>query len=55
MTNLKNLTYKQLEKKVLDNRNIIRTTKDLSLKRRLINENHLMMTEMDRRLAASKI
>lgn len=54
MTNLKNLTYKQLEKRVIDNRVLLRATKDLALKRRLINENHLMMTEMDRRLAEAK-
>ena len=54
MTSLKNLTYKQLEKKVVDNRVLLRATKDPGLKRRLINENHLMMTEMDRRLGGAK-
>ena len=54
MTSLKNLTYKQLEQKVIDNRVLLRTAKDPGLKRRLISENHLMMTEMDRRLGGAK-
>ncbi len=43
------MTYKQLEQKVIANRAILRTTKDLDLKRRLIAENHSLMTEMDSR------
>ena len=49
MENLKNLTYRELEQKVIENRRILRTTTDLELKRRLIAENHELMTEMDNR------
>ena len=46
----KKMTYKEISDKVMANRTIIRTTKDLDEKRRLIEENHELMTEMDRRL-----
>ena len=46
---MKNMSYKELEQKVIENRKILRTTTDLELKRRLIAENHELMTEMDRR------
>ena len=49
MENLKNMTYRELEQKVTENRKILRTTNDLELKRRLIIENNNLMTEMDRR------
>ena len=49
MENLKNMTYRELEQKVAENRKILRTTNDLELKRRLIIENHNLMTEMDSR------
>ena len=49
MENLKNLTYRELVQKVIENRRILRTTTDLELKRRLIAENHELMTEMDSR------
>lgn len=49
MENLKNMTYRELEQKVIENRRILRTTTDLELKRRLIAENHKLMTEMDSR------
>lgn len=47
--NLKKMTYKELETKVIENRRILRAAKSLDEKRRLIAENHEMMTEMDRR------
>ena len=47
--NLKKMTYKELETKVIENRRILRAAKILDEKRRLIAENHEMMTEMDRR------
>lgn len=47
--NVKKLSYKALEKKLLENRKLLRTTKNLDLKRRLIAEDHDMMVEMDRR------
>lgn len=49
MKNVKKMTYKELTNKVIENNTIIRSTKDLDLKRKLIAENHEMMTEMDRR------
>lgn len=45
------MTYEEMSKKVIANRTIIRTTTDLDEKRRLIEENHELMTEMDRRLS----
>lgn len=48
------MTYKQLEQKVIENRRILVATNDLNLKRRLIRENHEMMTEMDRRWNAAR-
>ena len=47
------MTYKELEQKVIANHATIRTTKDLDLKRRLIAENHSLMTEMDHRWNAA--
>lgn len=49
MKNVKKMTYKELTNKVIENNTIIRSTKDLDLKRKLIVENHEMKTEMDRR------
>ena len=48
------MTYRELEQKVIANRATIRTTKDLDLKRRLIAENHSLMTEMDNRWNAAE-
>ena len=48
-----NMAYRQLEQKVFENRRLLLGTKDPSLKRRLIRENHEMMTEMDRRWNAA--
>jgi hypothetical protein len=45
----KKMTDKEITNKIITNRTIIRTTKDLDEKRRLIEENHELMTEMDRR------
>lgn len=42
------MTYSELAKKVIENRVVIRATKDLELKRKLISENHELMTRMDR-------
>ena len=50
----KRMTYKELEQRVIANRATIRTTKDLDLKRRLIAENHSLMTEMDNRWNAAE-
>ena len=47
--NVKKMSYRELEKKVIENRSLLRTTKDQNLKRRLIAENHEMMVEMDSR------
>ena len=52
--NLKKMTYKELETKVIENRRILRTAKSMDEKRRLIAENHDMMTEMDRRWNAAE-
>ena len=46
---MKNMTYRELEQKVIENRKTLRTTTDPELKRRLIAENHRLMTEMDSR------
>ena len=46
---MKNMSYRELEQKVIENRKTLRTTTDLELKRRLIAENHSLMTEMDSR------
>ena len=46
---MKNMTYRELEQKVIENRRILRTTTAPELKRRLIAENHKLMTEMDSR------
>ncbi len=48
-TNEKKMSYRELEQKVIENRRILRTTTDQELKRRLIRENHELMTEMDSR------
>ncbi len=49
MENLKNITYRELEQKIIENRKILRTTPDPKKKRQLIVENHKLMTEMDSR------
>ncbi len=46
---MKNMSYRELEQKVIENRKILRTTTDLELKRKLIAENHKLMSEMDSR------
>lgn len=43
------MTYRQIEQKLSENRHILRTTSDPSLKSRLILEDHELMIEMDRR------
>jgi hypothetical protein len=50
---LRKMTYKELERKLLANRQILRTA-DRQTARKLINENHSIMVEMDRRLALSE-
>ena len=42
------MTYKELENEVIENRRELRTA-TLERKRELINRNHDLMTEMDRR------
>lgn len=49
MTNIQKMTCKELSDKIIENRVNLRTTKDADTKRRLIAENHEMMTELDRR------
>ena len=44
---MKNMTYRELEQKVIENRAILRNTSDPELKRRLIAENHKLMSELD--------
>ena len=46
---MKNMSYRELEQKVIENRKILRTTTDLELKRKLIAENHKLISEMDSR------
>ena len=46
---MKNMTYRELEQKVIENRKAMRITTDPELKRRLIEENHKLMSEMDSR------
>ena len=48
--NLKEMTYEELEAKLLGNRCALRATKDLEEKRRLVSKDHDLMLEMDRRL-----
>ena len=48
MKNPKTMTYKELETEVIRNRSEYRTA-DLPRKRELINRDHDLMTEMDRR------
>ncbi len=49
MSNIKILTSRELSEKIIENRLALRSTKDADTKRRLIAENHEMMTELDRR------
>ena len=46
---LKDYTKQQLTERITRNRAAIRETSDLEEKRRLIEENHLMLTELDAR------
>ena len=46
---MKNMTYRELEQKLMENRKVLRMTKDKDEKRRLIAENHSLMVEMDSR------
>lgn len=53
MKSIQKMSYKELAQKVVENRCTLRTTTDLNLKRQLINDNHNMMIEMDRRFAVA--
>ena len=53
MKNLQKMTYKDLEKKLADNRAQLHTA-DLKTGRILVREDHEIMMEMDRRLAAAE-
>lgn len=53
MKNIQKMTNKELSGKIIENRAVLRTTKDTDTKRQLIAENHEMMTELDRRSAAN--
>ncbi|MDD3250938.1 MAG: hypothetical protein PHV18_00115 [Lachnospiraceae bacterium] len=48
MKNPKTMTYKEMENELIKNRSELRTA-DLPRKRELINRDHDLMTEMDRR------
>lgn len=41
------MTYRQMEKKLIENRAKLRTSTDLNEKRRLIAEDHELMKKMD--------
>ncbi len=47
------MTYQELEQKVIKNRLILRHCADSETRRRIIQENHELMTEMDRRWTAA--
>ena len=47
--NVKKMTYKELENRVIKNHYLLLTTKDLVEKRRLVAETHELTMEMDRR------
>jgi|GluameStandDraft_1065615.scaffolds.fasta_scaffold337738_1 hypothetical protein len=47
------MTYQELEQKVIKNRLILRRCTDSKARRRIIRENHELMTEMDRRWTAA--
>ncbi|MCI8525606.1 MAG: hypothetical protein HFF17_06715 [Oscillospiraceae bacterium] len=47
------MTYQELEQKVIKNRLILRHCTDRETRRRIIRENHELMTEMDRRWIAA--
>lgn len=47
------MTYQELEQKVIKNRLILRRCADSEARRRIIRENHELMTEMDRRWTAA--
>jgi len=53
MMNIQKMTRKELSNKIIENRVTLRATKDADTKRRLIAENHEMITELDRRYAAN--
>lgn len=49
--NLKKMTRRELENKLIENRCALRKTNNAAEKRNLINENHEIMTELDSRWA----
>lgn len=49
--NIKKMTYKELENKLIENRSILRKSNNAAEKRNLINENHEIMTELNSRWA----
>ena len=48
-TETRSMSSKELANKIIANRVILGTTTNIKLKRKLIAENHEMMTELDRR------
>lgn len=48
---LKKMSRKELETRLMENRVVIRETTDAEEKRNLINENHEIMAELDARWA----
>lgn len=56
MLNVRKMSYKELEQRVIENNCRLRRSKDLKEHRRLCNENYDLMVEMDRRwnLAAKR-
>lgn len=55
MKDIKEMSYNELSNKIISNRAKISSTKSLEEKRQLINENHDMMTEIDRRWNSGEI
>ena len=47
--NIKEMTYKELETELLENRCALHAAKDSEEKRRLVRKGHSLMLEMDRR------
>lgn len=53
MKNIRKMTNRELYSKIIENRAVLRTTKDTDTKRRMIAENHEILTELDRRYATN--
>lgn len=49
-----NMTYQELEQRLIENRRILIYCANIESRRRIIRENHELMTEMDRRWNAAR-